>query len=151
MDKAVCILTGFANVGENASGSRSFVNERGILLDKRAYMSSIPGMSINNSNVKATHSSATAPVDEDLLFYLMSRGANETVAKKLVISGFFSNSIAKISSPIVKEAVASLMHEKINNKVFGTIPKMDISSIWFDPKAAQAQGMFEGHYKYREQ
>ncbi|MFI5412815.1 MAG: SufB/SufD family protein [Candidatus Micrarchaeales archaeon] len=151
MDSAVCFLKGFANVGENAPGSRSFVNERGILLDKRAYMSSIPGMSINNSNVKATHSSATAPVEEDLLFYLMSRGADEVISKKLLISGFFSSSIAKMESPLVKEAAASLMNEKVNNKRFGTVPKMDISSIWFDPKAAQAQDMFAGHYKYREQ
>jgi Fe-S cluster assembly scaffold protein SufB len=150
MDSAVCLLKGFAMIGDDASGSRSFVNERGILLDKRAYMSSIPGMSINNSNVKATHSSATAPVDEDLLFYIMSRGATETVAKKLLISGFFSSSIAKMESAIVKSAVASLMNEKINGKKFGMIPKLDISSIWFDPKAAQAD-MFEGHYKYREQ
>jgi Fe-S cluster assembly scaffold protein SufB len=151
MDSAVCLLKGFANVGENASGSRSFVNERGILLDKRAYMSSIPGMSINNSNVKATHSSATAPIEEDLLFYLMSRGTDAVTAKKLIVSGFFSNSIAKMESAIVKEAAVSLMNEKINNKVFGTIPKMDISSIWFDEKAVHAQGMFAGHYKYRDQ
>ncbi len=151
MDKSVCILKGFANVGEEASGSRSFVNERGILLDSRAYMSSIPGMSINNSNVKATHSSATAPVDEDLLFYLMSRGANETSAKRLLVSGFFSSSIAKMQSAVVKEAAASLMNEKIGSKGFGDIPKMDISSVWFDQKAAQAQDMFAGHYKYRDQ
>jgi Fe-S cluster assembly scaffold protein SufB len=151
LDRSVCILKGFANVGENASGSRSFVNERGILLDKRAYMSSIPGMSINNSNVKATHSSATAPIEEDLLFYIMSKGVDETVAKRLIVSGFLSSSIAKMESPLVKEAVASLMHEKVNNKVFGVAPKLDISNIWFDPRASQAQGMFEGHYKYREQ
>ncbi len=149
-DKTVCLLKGFAKIEDTASGSRSFVNERGILLDKRAYISSIPGMSIDNSNVKATHSSATAPVDEELLFYLMARGIDAKSAQKLLVSGFFSNSIAKIGSALVKSAIVSLMNEKINTKRFGDIPKIDISSIWFDPKAIAAQGMFEGHHKYRD-
>lgn len=148
MDTSACMLKGFADVGDNASGSRSFVNERGILLDKKAYMSSIPGMSIKNSNVKATHSSATAPVDDDSLFYLMSRGANDTTAKRLLIAGFFSSSIAKMQNPLVKSAVSSLMFEKINNKRFGTIPKENLSSIWAH---SSSEDMFEGHYKYRQQ
>ncbi len=148
-DESVCILKGFADVGENAKGSRSFVNERGILLDKRCYMSSIPGMSIKNSDVKATHSSATMPVDEEALFYLMSRGATKAVAQKLLIAGFLSSSIAKMENPAVKVAVSSLMQEKINNKRFGTVPALDISNLWGDANA-QTDDMFQGHYKYRE-
>ncbi len=148
MDKSVCILKGFADVGENAKRSLSFVNERGILLDKTAYMSSIPGMSIKNSDVKATHSSATAPIDTDSLFYLMSRGSDETSAKKLLVSGFFSGNIAKIDSPVVKSIVASLIHEKINNRTFGTVPKLNTVGVWFDT-SADASDIFQGHYKYR--
>ncbi|MCW6160003.1 MAG: SufD family Fe-S cluster assembly protein [Candidatus Micrarchaeales archaeon] len=146
-DSSACILKGFAVVGEDASGSRSFINERGMLLSKNAYISSIPGMSINNANVKATHSSATAPVDEEALFYLTSRGATDAVAKRLIISGFFSSSIAKIENPMVKATVSSLMQEKINNKKFGTIPKLDISNVWVNESYKDT---FQGHYKYRE-
>ncbi len=148
-DSTFCVLKGFANVGESAKGSRSFVNERGILLSKKAYLSSIPGMSINNADVRATHSSATAPVDADSLFYLMSRGADSAVATRLIVAGFFANSVSKIRSPIMKLAVSSLMHEKINNKKFGETPMMDLSSVWAEQTAAQ--DMFEGHYKYRTQ
>jgi Fe-S cluster assembly scaffold protein SufB len=148
MDKSFCLLKGFANVEMDARGSRSFVNERGILLDKTAYMSSIPGMSIKNANVKATHSSATAPVDKESEFYLMSRGADEITARRLLISGFFSGGISKMGNPIAKSAIASLLHEKINNRRFGTIPKLDISDIWFD--SPHDKDLFGGHYKYRE-
>ena len=150
MGNAVCMFKGFANVGENASGSRSYVNERGILLDRTAYMNSIPGMSINNANVKATHSSATAPVDADSLFYLMSRGTDEVVARRLLVNGFFAKSLSKINSAIVKAIVSSLIHEKINNRRFGFVPKLDMSGIWMDQSAPQSGDLFEGHYKYRD-
>ncbi len=149
MDSAVCILKGFAEVQADARGSRSFVNERGILLDNRAYVSSIPGMSIGNANVKATHSSATAPVDEDSLFYLMSRGADVTDARKLLVSGFFSGSIAKMKSAVVKGAVGSLMNEKISGRRFGGIPMLNTSSMWFDTSQVDPDSL-GGHYKYRD-
>ena len=149
MDAASCILKGFANVGEEARGARSFVNERGILLDKTAYIGSIPGMSINNANVKATHSAATAPVEEDLLFYLMSRGTDKMTATRLLVAGFLAGSLAKMDNPLIKQVVSSLISEKIATRRFGDVPKLDVSSIWAEHNAAQAD-LFEGHYKYRE-
>lgn len=150
MDSSLCILKGFAEVGADAKGSLSFVNERGILLDKRAYISSIPGMSIKNSNVKATHSSATAPVDEDSLFYLMSRGADKMNAEKLLINGFLSGGIAKVQNPTARGAIASLINEKVNTKDFGTVPKLDTGGIWFDSPTGKEGDLFKGHYKYRD-
>ncbi len=149
MDESMCLLKGFASLLDNAKGARSFVNERGILLDKDCHMDSLPGMSINNSDVKATHSSATAPVDEDALFYLMSRGADETAARRLVVAGFFASTISRIENEKMKEAVSALMHDKINNGCFGVIPKLDMHNIWYTP--AQSPGMFQGHYKYRNE
>jgi Fe-S cluster assembly protein SufD len=130
MGGSMCLLKGFAKIQETAPGAKSFVNERGIVLDKGAHMDSIPGMSINNRNVKASHSSATAPVDEDSMFYLMSRGTSEHDAKKLLIAGFFAGSISKISAPFVKEIVSSLVQEKVDRKGFGTIPEASITNMW---------------------
>jgi len=49
---------------------------------------------------------------------------------------------------MVKATVSSLMQEKINNKRFGTIPKLDISNVWVNE--SHKEDVFEGHYKYRE-
>ncbi len=148
-DGSRCLLKGFADIRENAPGSMSFVHERGILLGKEAHMDSIPGMSIKNSDVKATHSSAVAPVDEDSLFYLMSRGASMAEARMLLVSGFFSGSFAKITNPALKEAVASLMREKIYTGAFGSVPKATMSGIWTD--ADPDSSIFKGHYKYKDE
>ena len=123
MDRSVCMLKGYALIGENAAESRSYVNERGIILDKAAHMDSIPSMSIRNSNVKATHSSATAPIDEESVFYLMSRGASELEAKRMIVNGFITGIIGKIGDVLVREIVASIVNEKVTTRNFGFAPK----------------------------
>ncbi|MDE1846054.1 MAG: SufD family Fe-S cluster assembly protein [Candidatus Micrarchaeota archaeon] len=149
MDRSICLLKGYASIMKNAAGSRSYVNERGIVLDKTAHLDSIPSMSIGNSDVKATHSSATAPMDEESIFYLMSRGASEIEAKKMVINGFISGIIGKIDDVIVREIVASIINEKVTTKGFGTVPKVTTESLWLAGTAQKSSSIFKGHYKYR--
>lgn len=149
MDRSVCLLKGYASIMENAAGSRSYVNERGIVLDKTAHLDSIPSMSIGNSDVKATHSSATAPIDEESIFYLMSRGASEIDAKKMVISGFIAGIIGKIDDVIVREIVSSIINEKVTTKKFGFVPKVSTESLWLAGTVHKSSSIFKGHYKYR--
>lgn len=149
MDKSVCVLKGYASITEKAAQSRSFVNERGILLDKTAHIDSIPSMSIGNSDVKATHSSATAPIDDESVFYLMSRGASEAEAKKMIVSGFITGMIGKIDDVIAREIVASMINEKITTKGYGFIPKITTESMWLAGSVQKSSSIFKGHYKYR--
>ncbi|MDE1869573.1 MAG: SufD family Fe-S cluster assembly protein [Candidatus Micrarchaeota archaeon] len=149
MDKSVCLLKGYASILKDAAGSRSYVNERGIVLDKTAHLDSIPSMSIGNSDVKATHSSATAPIDEESIFYLMSRGASEIEAKKMVINGFIAGIIGKIDDVMVREIVASIINEKVTTKEFGTMPKVTTESLWLAGTVQKSSSIFKGHYKYR--
>ncbi len=149
MDRSSCLLKGFATIAKDAGESRSYVNERGIILDKDAHIDSIPGMSIGTNNVKATHSSATAPIDEEAIFYLMSRGADELSAKKAIVNGFLSGGIAKINDIIAREIVASIVNEKMTSKKYGFIPKITTESMWLAGSAHTSASTFKGHYKYR--
>ncbi|MDE1825921.1 MAG: SufD family Fe-S cluster assembly protein [Candidatus Micrarchaeota archaeon] len=149
MDRSVCILKGYALIDENAAESRSYVNERGIILDKAAHIDSIPSMSIRNSNVKATHSSATAPIDEESIFYLMSRGASELEAKRMIVNGFITGIIGKIGDVLVREIVASIVNEKVTTRNFGFVPKVTTESMWLAGIAHASSSIFKGHYKYR--
>lgn len=149
MDRSVCLLKGYASILDNAAGSRSYVNERGIVLDKTAHLDSIPSMSISNSDVKATHSSATAPLDEESVFYLMSRGASEIESKKMIVSGFIAGMIGKINDVMVREIAASIINEKVTTKNFGTIPKVTTESMWLSGSVQKSSSIFKGHYKYR--
>jgi Fe-S cluster assembly protein SufD len=112
MDTSRCVLKGFAKVESGASGSFSHISERGILLDAGTRMDSLPDMSVDESNVKATHSSATAPIGSEELFYLMSRGVGERQARKLIVDGFFAACIKEIGDARMRDAATSLIKEK---------------------------------------
>lgn len=141
-------VKGFAKINKGAVDSRSYVEEHGLILDKGAHINLIPDMSIDENEVKATHSGASAPIDKDSLFYMMSRGADLSTSRKLIISGFFGNILSKIGNNYSKRMALALMHDKISNGTFGHIPKIDLGDLWLS-EAHGEQELFRGHYKYR--
>lgn len=149
MDNSFCILKGFAKINKGAGKAKSYVHERGILLNKDARIEGLPDMSVDENDVKATHSSATAPIDPDSVFYLMSKGIEENGVKKLIVTGFFANSLARIQNNIMKELSMSLINGKLENRIYGSIPKMDARNIWVGASDTSETDMFKGHYKYR--
>ncbi len=149
MDESLCILKGFAEIGEHAENSKSYVSERGILLDKTARIETIPGMGISNNNVKATHSSATMPIDSELLFYLTSRGLSNEDAKTLVVSGFFGSTISQIENTMAMQLGEGVIREKMLTKDVATTPKATLHGIWNANAMRSADDALLEHYKYR--
>ncbi len=149
MDDSFCIMKGFAKINKGAEKARSYVHERGILLDKGARVNGLPDMSVDENDVKATHSSATSPVDPESVFYLMSKGIDDIGVRKLLITGFFADNLSRISNITMKELSMSLINSKLEDKKYGFAPKMDIRNMWIGTAAAGEKDMFKGHYKYR--
>ncbi|MGI0134432.1 MAG: SufD family Fe-S cluster assembly protein, partial [Candidatus Micrarchaeaceae archaeon] len=143
-------MKGYAKIAKGAGNSRSYVHERGILLDKGAKVDGLPDMSVDENNVKATHSSATAPVDTETVFYLMSKGINETGVKKLIVNGFFSSELAKITSMAMKELAMAVIKQKLETRKFGEMPEASIRDVWVVASDVNKSDIFKGHYKYRE-
>ena len=52
------------------------------------------------------HSSSVAPIDENQLFYLMSRGLSEDEARKAIVLGFLEPVVARIPLPEAQDATA---------------------------------------------
>jgi len=148
MDSSFCLLKGFAKVMRGAARSRSYVHERGIILDRSARVDGLPDMSVEESDVKATHSSATAPVDPEAIFYLMSKSIDELGVRKLIVSGFLAESISKMHNEDARRLSIALVNSKLENKEFGQMPKVDKENIW-DFGEEREKDMFLGHYKYR--
>ncbi len=149
MDDSFCILKGFAKIKKGATKAKSYVHERGILLDKGARINGLPDMSVDENDVKATHSAATSPVDPESVFYLMSKGIDEIGVRKLLVTGFFANNLTRIQNTIMRELSMSLINSKLENKEYGKVPKLDTRNIWVGSSDSTETDMFKGHYKYR--
>lgn len=70
--------------------SDSFVTQHFMLLDESAEAEAIPSLEIEADEVKASHAATIAPLDENKIFYLKSRGIKESDARKLIIEGFLN-------------------------------------------------------------
>ena len=80
-----------------------------ILLDKTSEFNAKPELEIYADDVKCSHGSASGSLNEDSIFYLMSRGINYARAKELLINGFLLDVIEKITDPETKNLIKNTL------------------------------------------
>ncbi len=98
------------NNSNNASGKEL---ENCLLLSDDAISKSVPILLCNEENVVGSHAVSTGKIDNDKLFYLMSRGFSLKDAKKLIIMANFNNIIKEISNEELEEIVINHISKNI--------------------------------------
>ncbi|MEM8868437.1 MAG: Fe-S cluster assembly protein SufD, partial [Verrucomicrobiota bacterium] len=89
LDKSRSIFSGLIKVAEGAQQTDAYQTNRNLLLDPTAEANALPGLEILANDVKCSHGATTGNVDEEELFYLMSRGISKRTAMQLMVFGFF--------------------------------------------------------------
>ena len=110
LDKSKCIFSGLIKVENDAQITNAYQTNRNLLLSDEAEADSMPGLEILANEVKCSHGATTSKIDEQELFYLLSRGIPRSVAERLIVLGFFEEVIEKISGEnqldMAREAIA---------------------------------------------
>ncbi len=86
---------GLVYVAKNASDCKSKVECDALILDSESVTATYPDMKIAGENAVMEHEASVSEIEEEKLFYLMSRGLSKTEAMTLLVAGFIE--------PIVKE------------------------------------------------
>ncbi|RMF54906.1 SufD family Fe-S cluster assembly protein [Candidatus Woesearchaeota archaeon] len=110
--KSRAFHTGLIRINPNAVGCEGYQKSDTILLSEDAAVEAVPNLEIENNDVACSHGATISQVDEEKLFYMKSRGLDEKTAKKLIIEGFFSPFIEKLSNTSLKESVKKTIAEK---------------------------------------
>ena len=76
-----------------------------MLLDQNTEFNAKPELEIYADDVKCSHGSTSGNLDQNAIFYLMSRGIGYVEAKKLLIDGFINDVIEKITNEEVKNYI----------------------------------------------
>ncbi|MCL5440903.1 MAG: SufD family Fe-S cluster assembly protein [Candidatus Marsarchaeota archaeon] len=118
-----CYIKGFAKVLKGAKKSKSHIKEYGIILDRGAHIDMIPDMSIEESDVDATHLGQTAPISEEMLFYIMSKGLNKTTAQGLVAEEYSSGILSNIKDAEIRKIIAGPIRRKIYRALESDVEK----------------------------
>ena len=86
-EKSRGIFTGLIHVAKDAQQTDSYFKDDVLLFDD-AIAESLPTLEILANDVKASHGSTTGRVDDEQLFYLMSRGLSKEQASEMLVQGF---------------------------------------------------------------
>jgi Fe-S cluster assembly protein SufD len=113
-DKAHTVWIGDVIIRPDAVGTDTYELNRNLLLTDGARADSVPNLEIETGEVTgAGHASATGRFDDEQLFYLMSRGINETSARRLVVRGFFADIIERIGIPEVEQQLMAAVEDEL--------------------------------------
>ena len=82
---------------------------KAILLDETSEFNAKPELEIYADDVKCSHGSASGSLDENSIFYLMSRGLDYQQSKELLINGFVLDVVEKITDNEIKNLVKSII------------------------------------------
>lgn len=148
-DTAKSLFKGMIKISKNAKASESYLAGHAILLDKGAKSDAIPGLEIETNEVKATHSASVAQLDEDQLFYLMSRCFSKSAAIRIIVDGFLEP-LARRMSPRIRAWINYLIDCKWEGRPL--ILKTDEvmrEMIEVEEARVTDTDIFEKHYKYR--
>ena len=96
-------------VNSNAQKTDGYQLSKAILLDKTSEFNAKPELEIYADDVKCSHGSASGSLDENSIFYLMSRGLNCQQARELLIYGFLFDVIEKITDQEIKGLIKNIM------------------------------------------
>jgi Fe-S cluster assembly protein SufD len=101
-------------VRREAVGIQTYEMNRNLLLDDGPRADSVPNLELETGDVVgAGHASATGRFDDEQLFYLQSRGIPETLARQLVVRGFFVDVLDKVADEQLRADVLRRIEERI--------------------------------------
>jgi len=81
-------VNGLVKIEKDASKTDSYLTMKMLILDEKSMATVEPRLEIENNDVKASHSATVGKIDDEQLFYLISRGISLEEARKLIINGF---------------------------------------------------------------
>lgn len=113
-DKARTIFAGLIRVEPHAHRTDAYQKVRNLLLSDDAEANSMPGLEILADEVRCSHGATSGQIDEEELFYMLSRGLKDLTAKQLIVSGFLNEVVGKIGNPAIAEKLTGLIQSKFD-------------------------------------
>jgi len=108
-NNARAVYQGKIFVSSNAQKTDGYQLSKAILLEDTTEFNAKPELEIYADDVKCSHGSASGSLNENSIFYIMSRGLNYKEAKELLINGFLLDVINKITDEEIKNLIKSMI------------------------------------------
>ncbi len=87
-DRSMFSFRGNVRIENGAKGSDAYLRSDALLFDEAKMGDDTPALEILEQDVKAGHAATVGKVDEEMVFYLMSRGLTRNQSERMIIEGF---------------------------------------------------------------
>ena len=101
-------------VKDTAQKTDAYQLSKALILDDKAEFNAKPELEIYADDVKCSHGSTSGSIDEDAIHYLMTRGIEFPMAKKLLINGFINEIFENIPEQKLKIFLEKSIKEQVN-------------------------------------
>ncbi len=116
-DKSRAVFNGKVFVRENAHGTDAQQSNKNLLLSNEARVDTKPQLEIFNDDVKCSHGATVGQLEEEELFYLLTRGLPVNLARNLLTYGFAEEIIRKIGIESIKTDLDAAVLNRLNVKL----------------------------------
>jgi Fe-S cluster assembly protein SufD len=107
------VFRGIIRVHPKAQQTDAYQTNRNLLLSENARADSLPNLEIQADDVKCSHGATIGQLDEDHVFYMMSRGMSRARAERLVVHGFLGEVMSRLPLSGVVEKVTRAIEAKL--------------------------------------
>ena len=101
-------------VKDTAQKTDAYQLSKALILDDKAEFNAKPELEIYADDVKYSHGSTSGSIDEDAIHYLMTRGIELPMARKLLINGFINEIFENIPEEKLKTFLEKNIKEQVN-------------------------------------
>lgn len=116
-DQSRGVFNGKVFVRENASGTDAQQSNKNLLLSNDARVDTKPQLEIFNDDVKCSHGATVGQLEEEELFYLLTRGLPEPLARNLLTYGFAEEIINKIGIESIKKELDAAVLNRLKAEI----------------------------------
>ena len=113
LDRARTVFRGVLHLRKEAQQTNAYQATHSLLLSPRARADALPILEIEADDVRCKHGSTTGRVDEEQIFYLMSRGLSRQESQRLIVQGFFETVITEFPVEGVQEKIRLAIEDRI--------------------------------------
>jgi len=107
------IFRGLIKVFPKAQRTDAYQTNRNLILSRQAQATSLPNLEIEADDVRCSHAATVGQLDDEELFYIMSRGVSRHEAERLVVFGFFGEVLERLPIPTVVHELREAIERKL--------------------------------------
>ena len=105
---------GLIHIVPGAQETHTYLQTHQMLLSPKAKGDAIPSLIVETDNVSASHGGTVGELDQEQIFYMMTRGLSRAEAVRILVEGYFEEVVQRLEDPgletLVRRRVADKLH-----------------------------------------